>query len=83
MILNIMGLWGNFGTFVMCVGNSLATFWELMNTLGRPNHGRQLLFASKKLLHTLSYNREIAPTLSFTETLRPCLETSNRLDIVL
>jgi len=44
-----------------------------MCTYGRPTHARQILFASNGILHTLSYNREIAPTMSFTEPLGPVL----------
>ena len=35
MILNIMGLWGYFGTFVMIVVKALGTHWERTgNALG-------------------------------------------------
>ena len=55
MILNIMGLWGNFQTDVMIVGHSHATHWELVGNMwelwNMATHAIHIRFESNGCMH--------------------------------
>ena len=70
MILNIMGLLGNFGTVAMTVVNSLGTYWELRgNSSTETTRVTNVPF---EFIYQIWLVIRNAPTMSFTEILGLC-----------
>ena len=67
-ILNIMGLWGNFGTRALIVVNTLGTHWEHIGNTNCPYNTCEPLFDFIEREMKLSYNMGNAPTMSFNHT---------------